>query len=306
MSLDPQIEAVLETIKDQPAIDTLTVEDARSMAILPVEVEPVGRTEDLTLPGPGGPIPARLYIPKGNGPFPCLVYFHGGGWVLGSIDAHDGFSRLVTNRGNCAVLCVGYRLAPEDPFPAAVEDAYAASAWISLHGASLDIDPTRIAVGGDSAGGTLATVTCYLARDRGPRLVGQLLICPCTVIDYQSASRSDLADGPFMTRGELDWFYQHYLPDPADRVDPRASPLLIDNLSGLPPALILSAEYDPLRDEDRAYAERLREAGVPTIYSEYPGVIHNWVLFGQQIEAAAKGVHELTTWLRSTLASGAG
>ena|SRR5947209_11571561 len=299
MALDPQIEEALELMKGQPAIDTLTVEEARALTVLPEEVEPVGRTEDLTIPGPGGALPARLYEPEGHGPFPALVYFHGGGWVLGSIEAHDAFCRILVNRAGCAVLSVGYRLAPEDPFPAAVDDAYAATAWLAEHGAERSMDPARLAVGGDSAGGTLATVTCYLARDRGPRIVGQLLICPGTVIDYESSSRSELANGPFMTSGELTWFYDHYLPNRADRTDPRAAPLLNNDLAGLPPALVLSAEYDPLRDEDHAYADRLHEAGVPTIYSEYPGVIHNWVLFGLHIDAAVKGVEEIAAWLRS-------
>lgn len=302
MPLDPQIEEALELMKGQPAIDTLTVEEARALAVLPEEVEPVGRVEDLTIPGPGGALPARLYLPEGDGPFPALIYFHGGGWVLGSIEGHDAFSRILVNRAGCAVLSVGYRLAPENPFPAAVDDAYASTVWLAKNGADLGIDPTRIAVGGDSAGGTLATVAAYLARDRGPQIVGQLLICPGTVIDYDAPSRSELADGPFMTSGELAWFYHHYLPNPADRTDPRAAPLLNDDLAGLPPALVLSAEYDPLRDEDHAYADRLREAGVPTIYSEYPGVIHNWVLFGLQIDAAVKGVEEIAGWLRSVLA----
>ncbi|GAC1408573.1 MAG: alpha/beta hydrolase [Chloroflexota bacterium] len=301
MTLDPQIAALLETMKGQPGIDTLTVEEARAMGVVTTDVEPVRRIQDLTIPGPSGSIPARLYVPEGRDPFPCLVYFHGGGWVLGSIEAHDGFCRLVANRGRCAVLSVGYRLAPENPFPAAINDAYAATAWLYESGEHLNIDSTRIAVGGDSAGGTLATVTCYLSRERGPQLAGQLLICPCTVIDYQCPSRSELADGPFMTSGELAWFYNHYVPNSSDRTDPRAAPLLNDDLSGLPPALILSAEYDPLRDEDRAYADRLREAGVPTIYSEYPGVIHNWVLFGLDIDAAVQGMNEIAAWLRSTL-----
>jgi acetyl esterase len=301
MVLDRQIEAVLELMKGQPAIDILTVEEARALAVLPEDVEPVGRVENLTISSPDGDLPVRLYLPEGAGPFPALIYFHGGGWVLGSIEEHDAFCRILVNRAGCAVLSVGYRLAPENPFPAAVDDAYASAVWLTEHGAGLGIDPTRIALGGDSAGGTLATVACYLARDRGPRIAGQLLICPGTVIDYDSPSRSELANGPFMTSAELAWFYNHYLPNPADRTDVRAAPLLNDDLAGLPPALVLSAEYDPLRDEDRAYAERLREAGVPTIYSEYPGVIHNWVLFGLHIDAAVKGIEEIARWLRSTL-----
>jgi acetyl esterase len=302
MALDPQIAQALKEVAGQPGIDTMTVEEARSQPVLPVEVEEVYRSEDRTIPGPGGPLAARLYLPNQNDSLPALVYFHGGGWVLGSIERHDAFCRILTNRSACAVLSVGYRLAPEHPFPAAVDDAYAATAWTAEHAPELHVDRSRIVVGGDSAGGTLATVICTLARERGPRLAGQLLICPATAIDYESPSRTELADGPFMTSAELTWFFDHYVPNRADRSDPRAAPLLNPDLSGLPPALILAAEYDPLRDEERAYADRLRTAGVPTTYSEYAGVIHNWVLFGQHIDAAVKGVDEIAQWLRQTQA----
>jgi acetyl esterase len=302
MPLDPQIEAVLETMKGQPELQTLTLAQARAVEEPLVDVEPVDRVRDLEIPGPRGPIPARLYAPASDAPLPALVYFHGGGWVLGSIEAHDPFIRLLTNRAGCAVLSVGYRLAPEDPFPAGLEDAYAATAWLAEHGAEVGVDTSRVAVGGDSAGGTFATVVSWLARDGGPRLAGQLLICPGAMIDFDSPSRRELADGPFMTAGELAWFYDTYLPNPADRTDPRAAPLLNDDLAGLPPALLLAAEYDPLRDEERAYGEKLRAAGVEVTYREYPGVIHNWVLFGLHIDAAARGMDEIVEWLQERLA----
>jgi acetyl esterase len=301
MPLHPQIQAVLETMKGQPELQTMSLAEARATQEPITEVEVVGRVRDLEIPGPRGPIPARLYAPASDVPLPALVYFHGGGWVLGSIEGHDPFIRLLTNRAGCAVLSVGYRLAPEDPFPAGLEDAYAATTWLVEHGAAVGVDTARIAVGGDSAGGTFATVVSWMARDGGPRLAGQLLICPGTMIDYDSPSRRDLADGPFMTAGELEWFYSTYLPNSEDRTDPRAAPLLNDDLADLPATLLMAAEYDPLRDEERAYAEKLRESGVDVTYSEYAGVIHNWVLFGLHIEPAARGMDEIVQWLQGVL-----
>lgn len=310
MALDPQFKAFFEQMKDQPSpealIRTYTVEQLRTMRHpRKQEVEPVGRTEDLTLPGPGGPVPVRLYVPDRDGPLPALVYFHGGGYVFGSLEEADAFCRILVNRAGCAVLSVGYRLAPEHPFPAAVDDADTAVHWMAEHASELGIDPARIGVGGDSAGGALATVVCALARERGPEfeLVGQLLISPCTVIDYDAPSRSEFANGPGLTTMGAMWAYSQYLPDPATRTDPRAAPLLADDLSGLPPTLILAAECDPLRDEQRAYADQLRDAGVPTIYSEYPGVVHGWVLYGVQFDAAARAVEEIAAWLGSRLGS---
>lgn len=312
MLLDPQAKALLDQMvaAGTPPRHTLPVEEARRLAlnVIPLAGEPeeVAYTEDRQIPGPGGDIPTRLYYPKhgGDGPYPALVYFHGGGWVIGSIETLDPVCRSLANGAGCVVVSVGYRKAPEHKFPAAVEDAYATTEWVAGNAAELQIDPTRLAVGGDSAGGNLATVVTMLARDKaGPKLVFQLLVYPVT--DHYSAntaSYQENAEGYYLSRGDMIWFWNHYLADEADAKNPMASPLRAENLSGLPPALVITTEYDPLRDEGESYAARLKQAGVAVQQTRYDGMIHNFFRLGGIIDAGKAAINEACTALRAAFA----
>ena len=239
---------------------------------------PMASVEDLELPGPGGPIPMRFYKPFGKAeePMPLLVYFHGGGWVIGDLNTHDGVCRFLAANAEVLVLSVDYRLAPEHPFPAAVEDAFAAFTWAAEQAVGLGADPRRIAVGGDSAGGNLAAVVSVLARDAGgPDPAMQLLIYPVTDAE-DSESRRLFAKGFLLTKADMDWFEGHYLPDAGTAEDPRVSVLRTDDLSGLPPAYVATAGFDPLRDEGEAYVERMRAAGVRVALRRHPGLVHSF------------------------------
>jgi acetyl esterase len=264
----------------------MSVAEARKSARLESKVTdaqppiPMVRVEDLEIPGQGGQIPARLYVPgslPGGAPAPLLVYFHGGGWVIGDLETHDGVCRFLAAAAGVAVLAVDYRLAPEHPFPAAVEDAWAGFAWASANATAMGIDPTRIAVGGDSAGGNLAAGVSLLARTGGgPMPALQLLIYPPTDSAADLPSRRLFAEGFLLTKGDMDAFEHHYLP-PGTATDPRASILLAPDLSGLPPAYVATAGFDPLRDEGEAYALRMREAGVRVALRRHPGLVHSFV-----------------------------
>ena len=234
------------------------------------------RVEDLSVRGPGGDVPVRLYA-TGNGGFrPALVYFHGGGFVFGNLDTHDAVCRAIAKHSGAVVISVDYRLAPENKFPAAVEDSYAATIWVARNAASLGIDSERISVGGDSAGGNLATVVAMRCRNAGgPALASQVLIYPVTdVSSLETDSHREFAEGYFLTRAAMDWFTGHYIPSTDSARHPEVSPLLAPDLGGLPPALIITAEFDPLRDEGAAYAQRLQQGGVRTLYRCHPGMIH--------------------------------
>ncbi len=240
---------------------------------------PMGQVEELELAGPAGPIPARLYVPPApaSQPRPLLVYFHGGGWVIGDLETHDGLCRFLATHADVAVLSVDYRLAPDHPFPAAVDDCFAAFAWAAAHAAERGLDPTRIAVGGDSAGGNLAAAVSLLARDGGAeRPAMQLLIYPVTDAVGEQTSRLTFAEGFMLTKADMDWFEAHYLPDGAQSDDPRVSMLHAADLSDLPPAYVTTAGFDPLRDEGEAYAKRMREAGVRVALRRHPGLIHSF------------------------------
>jgi acetyl esterase len=263
----------------EQAFETLTMEAAREQSLRLSRLlgpgEAVAHVENYVIPGPHGGIPIRSYAPPGDGPFPILVFFHGGGWVMGSIETADVMCRALTNAVPCLVVSVNYRLAPEHKFPAAVEDAYAATCWISIEASSLTGDANRLAVGGVSAGGNLAAVIALLARDRGePRIVYQLLSVPVTDYGFDTRSYQENAEGYVLTRNMAKWFWNHYLPTEADGAKPEASPLRALDMRGLPPAFVMTAEYDPLRDEGEAYARRLREAGVPVAHKRYEGMAH--------------------------------
>jgi acetyl esterase len=281
MPIDPQAQALLDQMAEAgaPPFESMTPEQAREMIVamreLAGEPEPIAKVEDSQIPTPDGQLPVRIYTPEGTGPFPILVYFHGGGWVIGSVDTIDAPCRAIANAAGCVVISVDYRLAPEHKFPAAPQDCYAATNYVAENAASYNGDPTRIAVGGDSAGGNLAAAVTLMARDfGGPPLVHQMLIYPVTNYDFSTASYQENAENYLLTKAAMEWFWNHYLRTEEDGRHPYASPLRAESLSGLPPAFVATAEFDPLRDEGEAYAARLQEAGVPVTAKRYEGMIH--------------------------------
>lgn len=281
MSLDPQAQQVIEQLAALgfPPVHTVSPEQARSNARLrPRAAGPeVARVENRRIPGPESDIPVRMYTPAGAGPFPILVWFHGGGWVVGDLDMADPTARHLSVGAGCIVISVDYRLAPETKFPGPADDCYAATQWAAQHAVQINGDPERIAVGGDSAGGNLAAAVSLMARDRrGPGLVFQLLVYPVTQRDDTTSSYQSYAEGYLLSRDSMRWYWDHYLHHPADARNPYAAPLVAQDLSGLPPALVVTAECDPLCDEGAAYARRLQEAGVPTTYSCYDGMLHGF------------------------------
>ena len=258
---------------------------------------------DHRVPVAGGEITVRAYSPGGPGPHPVLVYYHGGGWVIGDLYTHDGLCRSLTNAARCAVVSVDYRLAPESKYPVAAEDSYAALTWVVANAARLGIDPRRVAVGGDSAGGNLATVVALMARDRrGPALVHQVLIYPVTDHDLDTPSYIENATGYVLTREGMRWFWNHYLAREAQGREPHASPLRAPSLAGLPPALVITAECDPLRDEGEAYAARLRDAGVPVTLTRYTGMFHGFVRMTRILDKARTALDEIAGSLQKAFA----
>jgi acetyl esterase len=249
---------------------------------------PIGACENCDIAGPAGVIPLRIYTPVVDvpgslpGPLPALIFFHGGAGVFCSIETHDGLCRILANESGCRVISAGYRLAPENKFPAAIDDACAVTAWVFAQCSALDIDPGRIGVAGDSAGATLAAAVCHQARRMtgldvaGLRIALQVLICPVTDPGSDSPSRRAFSTGYFFDMATLDWALGHYLPAGVDLSDPRLSPLRADDLSGLPPAHIHTAEFDPFRDEGEAYADALKRARVPVAYTCHEGMIHHF------------------------------
>jgi acetyl esterase len=313
MPLDPQAKALLDFLgfTTLPGIETLTPPEARDRFRALTDArkqmganEPVHRVEDVRIPGPAGEIPIRIYTPTVSTPAPMLIYFHGGGWVLGDLDSHDHVCRSMANTVECVVASVDYRLAPEAKFPAAVEDSYRALEWIAANERELGIDRGRIAVGGDSAGGNLAAVISLMARERnGPMPVYQVLIYPATDMRMIAASMEENAEGPLLTRAAMAWFIEHYLRGEQDKLDPLASPLLAADLSGLPAAFILTAECDPLRDEGEQYGRRLEQAGVPVEIKRYAGMPHGFFSFGAALNAGKEAMADTTTRLASAFRS---
>jgi acetyl esterase len=311
MPLDPQAQSVLEAMAamNMPPLHTLTAQEARAqMAARPMAVPPeeVARVQDLSVPGPHGPIPLRAYTPAGPGPLPVVVYFHGGGWVLGDIEGYDAVCRALANRSGCLVISVDYRLAPEAIYPAAADDSYAATVWIAEHAAELGGDGSRIAVAGDSAGGNLAAVVAIMARDKGgPKLAYQALIYPVTDFNLDTVSYVENAEGYLLTRDAMLWFWELYAPETERRLEQHASPLRAADLSGLPPALVITAEFDPLRDEGEAYAQRLAEAGVQVAATRYGGMIHGFFTLIGVLDRSAEAINEVGLALRLELGAGA-
>jgi len=280
MALDPEARTLLDSMADMKSLEDMSLEDARAMNSIPTpdNLEPVGATEDRQIPGPAGEIPVRVYRPEGKAPFPLIVFFHGGGFVFCGLNTHDGLCRTLCRRVGAVVVSADYRLAPEAPFPAAPEDCYAATCWAAEHAAELEADAARMAVAGDSAGGNLAAVVSLMARDRGgPALCHQALLYPVTNYDFDTDSYRENAEGYFLTREGMRWCWNHYLQKDEDKENPLASPLRAADLAKLPAASVITAEYDPLRDEGEAYARRLEEAGVSTWLKRYKGTIHGFL-----------------------------
>ena len=311
--LHPQAKFLLDLMVERqiPPTHMLSPADARQFyrerrAVTQPEPPPIAETRDLQASGPQGPIPLRLYQPlpaaQRKAPPPVLVYYHGGGWVIGDLDTHDTLCRELANGSGCAVVSVDYRLAPEHRFPAAVDDAIAAARWVRREAAALKLDAERIAVGGDSAGGNLAAVVAIAARDAGePPFAWQLLIYPATDQHRTAPSHASNGQGYLLTRDTMDYFTGHYIPDARLYADWRASPLLHPDLSRLPPALVLTAGYDPLRDEGLAYAQKLSEAGTRATHLSFERQIHGFILMGKVLAEANDAVRLCAAALRDAL-----
>jgi acetyl esterase len=298
--VDPSIAAVLALLESSglPPMYEGSPEEGRAAflaltagARTPEQIVPVAAAEDRTVPGAGGELRARVYRPDGEGPFPTVVFFHGGGWVIGDLETHDNQARSVCRHGRSVVVSVDYRLAPEHPFPAAAEDAVAAARWAAAHLAELGGD-ARLAVAGDSAGGNLAAVVAQQLHADGTPVTAQFLIYPAVDSAGEYPSRVENAKGYFLEQPTMDWFYGHYAGGWDDPADPRLSPLRAADLSGLAPALVVTAEFDPLRDEGEAYAEALRAAGVPVQQQRYDGMIHGFFDMGPISPAAQAAIDE--------------
>ena len=315
MPIDPQAQAILDVMAEAdfqltPEVSPQMMREGMKAGAIMREPTPVGKVEDRTIPGPdGNEVPVRIYWPEGAGGtagegLAGVVFFHGGGWVLGDIDTHDGQVRDLVVKSGAVFVSVDYRLAPEDPFPAGAEDCYAATVWVAEHASELGVDASRLAVAGDSAGGNLAAVVSQMARDRsGPELRFQALVYPCCDMEPSRwPSMKENENGPFLTKEMMEWFYNHYLGD-QDRLVPYISPIRADDLSGLPAALIITAEYDPLRDEGEAYGKRLQEAGVEAEIVRVDGMFHGFFGFGDFIDKARECMDDAAVALKKALAA---
>jgi len=313
MSLDPQARALLDAAKASgaPEMWELTPDQARAEYLRRTErvradVD-IYRVEDRQIPGAVQTIKVRVYTPQVSqeqASLPVLVWYHGGGFVIGDLDSHDSACRALANQAECLVVAVDYRLAPEHKFPGAVEDCEAALHWVAAHATELGGDPGRIAVGGDSAGGNLAAVVALLAREKGgPKLCFQLLIYPCVAPEPETPSHHQFAEGYLLTRKTITWFFKQYLRSSKDTRDPRYAPLEEKDLSSLPPALVIVAGFDPLRDEGVDYAKALIDAGNQVTLSNYEGMIHGFYLMGGMIDKANQAIEESARHLKEAFAA---
>lgn len=307
MQLDPQVRALLERAAKAgyPLVHTVAPGEARRMyremcRSLAPAVPEAAAARDLSFPGPAGSVPLRLYRPHAtqNASLPVVVYFHGGGFTIGDLDTHDAACRALSKFARCAVIAVDYRLAPEHKFPAAFEDSVAAVRWTAAHAVELGLDAERIALAGDSAGGNLAAGAALALRGDGPKIALQVLIYPGLDMRGTMPSHAQFAHGYLLEREEILWFLGNYLSDPAQAVDWRASPLLASDHRGLPPASIITAGFDPLRDEGAAYAERLSESGVRVTYECFEGMIHGFITMGGVLAASNHALYRVGQGLR--------
>lgn len=301
-ALDPQLQAVVDQLKSMGGkpVNTLPAAEARKQpspadavkALLQKQgksaaPEPVADVQGRMIPGPGGQIPVRVYTPSGKGPFPVIVYFHGGGWVIADLDTYDSSARALTSGAGAILVSVDYRKAPENKYPAAADDAYAATQWVMEHAKDWNGDPARVAVAGESAGGNLATVTCLMARDKKGRMpIFQLLVYPIADFDPDSASYQDSGQGPILTKDMMIWFYQQYVTDPAQARNPYVSPMQAETLKGLPPAMVITDGFDVLRAEGMQYAAKLRKDGVHVTEKNYPAMTHEFFGMGAAVPQA--------------------
>jgi len=312
MPLDPQVKAILDQLAENPPppMDQTTPEEARAFyramgALTDPQDVPIGKTSDAAVPGPAGDIPVRIYKPvaAGGEALPCLIYYHGGGFVIGDLETHDKLCRMLANESDCVVVAVDYRLAPEHKFPAAVEDAYAAARYVEENAEEFGVDPNRLAVGGDSAGGNLAAVVALMAKEKGaPTLRFQLLIYPTVSGNEETPSVRENGEGYLLEKRTMDWFFAQYTDSPGQKDDPRLAPLRAGDLEGLPPAFVITAGYDPLRDEGLQYADKLRAAGVKTDYKNYDSMVHGFFTMAGILDLSKEAIAEAGDKLKTALA----
>jgi acetyl esterase len=311
VTLDPDAAAVFKAFQEagRPPYETVSPAEARELylkgrAVSNPEPPELKSVQPLVIPSSHGSIPARIYTPlqprQNNGLAPCLVFFHGGGWVIGDLDSHDVVCRKLAHEGELIVISVDYRRAPEQKFPAAVDDAIAATKWIAENAKQLGVDASRLVIGGDSASGNLAAVVALSARDNNrPEIAGQVLIYPATDFAMSHPSHSEPETSILLTHSAVKWFCNHYLSGPGDIGNWRASPARAKTLAGLPPAYVLTAGADPLRDEGNEYAELLREAGVAVTYRHFPGQFHGFFTMGRLLQQANVAASEIGAWLKA-------
>ena len=307
MPLDPQIVKVMESVAalGLPPANTVSPDEARANARKrPRTPGPeVAKVENRNIPSTDGDVPVRIYTPEGNGPFPILAWYHGGGWVVGDLDSADATARDLCVGGKCVVVSVDYRLAPDTKFPGPANDCWAATIWAVENAASINAVGSRLAVGGDSAGGNLAAAMCLMAADRGGLDIAlQVLIYPVTDVSFTTVSYQDNAEGYGLTKVVMEWYWDHYLSGSADASNPYAAPAQAKSLAGQPPALVITAEFDPLRDEGEAYGKRLSEVGVETTTTRYDGVIHGFFNMNAVVDKSQQAVDEASAALRKAFA----
>lgn len=298
-TLTPNAARNAPTLKN--AVEEMTAESvaARAMTVAKPMPQPVGAIKHQLIPGKEGDILARIYTPKGDGPFPVLVYFHGGGWVIANLDVYEPSCRALCNETEAIIVSVAYRLAPENKYPAPVEDAYAAVQWVINNASVIGGDPARVAVGGESAGGNLAAVSCLKAKAEGGRMpVAQLLVYPVTDARMNTPSYREHANAKPLNAKMMTWFWNHYLENESQGSEPYASPIMAESLRGLPPAIVITAELDPLRDEGEAYARRLAEEGVSVEMTRYDGVTHEFFGLAGVVDKATEAVGEAAKGLK--------